>query len=292
MDYSTVTNQLFRPVDGREIDRLLQSARKAHGDFCVRPVYEFCLSCLDLTSLGAADTFDHVEALARKVADFNRHFPHLPVPATVCVYPVFVDVVGLVLGESETGITAVGAGFPVSKTFLEVKMLECAMAEENGADEIDIVIDLGHFLKGQYERVAGEIETIAGELDADTMLKVIIESGMLPGADDVRKASVLAMAAGADMIKTSTGINGPGASPEAVAVMCLAIRDYFAFSGRRVGIKVAGGVRRAEDAALYYAIVKEILGEEWLNPELFRIGASALANDLLSAIEGKEIDYF
>jgi deoxyribose-phosphate aldolase len=292
MDHSTVTNQLFGPVDPREIDRLLDPILSARAETCTRAVYEFCLGCLDVTSLGAADTPADIAALARKVADFNRHFPHLPPPATVCVHPDYVEVAGLALDGSETGITSVGGGFPVSKTFLEVKVLECAMAEENGADEIDVVIDLGRFLEGKYDLVAGEIETIRRELDANTVLKVIIESGMLPSPDDVRKASVLAMAAGADMIKTSTGINGPGASPRAVAVMCRAIADYYAFSGRRVGIKVAGGVRAAEDAALYYAIVKALLGEEWLDPEFFRIGASALADNLLSAIEGKEIKYF
>lgn len=292
MDYSFVTNTLFRPVDVAHIERLLEPIRAARAEYCTAEVYTFCLSCLDVTSLGAADTAADITALARKVAGFNRRFPHLPAPATVCVHPSLVEVAGLALGDSPTGITSVGGGFPISKTFPEVKMLECAMAEENGADEIDIVIDLGAFLEGRYEQVAGEIETIRGELDADTRLKVILETGMLPGPDEVRKAAVLAMTAGADLIKTSTGINGPGATPEAVAVMCEAAADYHALTGRPVGIKVAGGVRAAEDAALYYAIVRAILGRQWLDPEFFRIGASALANNLLSAIEGKEIGYF
>jgi deoxyribose-phosphate aldolase len=196
------------------------------------------------------------------------------------------------LGESEIGITAVGAGFPSSKTFLEVKMLECAMAEESGADEIDIVLNLGLFLDGDFDAVAGEIETIARELEPDTVLKVILETGLLPAAEDVRRAALLAMRAGADFIKTSTGKQGPGATPEAFRTMCEAARDYFNETGRRVGVKAAAGVRTAEDAAVYYTIVRDILGEVWLTPEFFRIGASALANSLLSAIEGREIGYF
>ena len=292
MDYTAIGDQLYRSVDNLAVEKFLQNLSSKHADHCNREVYEFCLGCLDLTSLGATDSPSHIHEFALKAADFNRHFPHLPHVATICVYPVFVDVAGLALNESEVGITSVGGGFPVSKTFLEVKMLECAMAEENGADEIDIVINLGHYLDGNYELVANEIETICHELNVDTVLKVIIESGMLSSLDDVRRASVLAMAAGADMIKTSTGINGPGASPEAVTVMCEGIKDYYEYSGKRVGMKVAGGVRTAEDAVLYYTIVKEILGEEWLTPELFRIGASALANNLLSAIEGHEVTYF
>ena len=170
-------------------------------------------------------------------------------------------------------------------------MLETAMAIENGADEVDMVINVGKILSGAYDEAAAEIEVIRGEAE-DATLKVILETGALPTPQIIRSASLVAMAAGADFIKTSTGKIEVSATAEAAVVMCEAIRDYYDVTGCKVGFKAAGGIRSAEDAALYYTIVKEILGEEWLTPELFRIGASSLANNLLSAIEGKEVRYF
>ena len=292
MDYSNITDRLFKDIDVHEVAEKAERFRTDTVYFRTKRVYAHCLSCLDLTSLGATDSRESVTAFARKAADFRKSFPHLPDVATVCVFPVFVDAVGLALEDSEIGITAVAGGFPSGQTFVEVKMLECAMAEENGADEIDIVLNPGLFRDGMYQVAAGEIEIIRQELDRDTVLKVIIESGLQPFLTDVRKAAVVAMAGGADMVKTSTGKNGAGAAPDAVVVMCEAIRDYFALTGEKVGIKVAGGVRTVEDAVLYYTIVKSVLGDEWLTPDLFRIGASSLANDLLSAIEDREVRYF
>lgn len=292
MDYSRIIDQLFRPVNHKEVENRLSSILDKCSENRQREVYETCFSCLDLTSLNANDSVGSITAFARKAAEFNRHFPHIPNVATLCVYPSYVDVVGIALGDSEIGITSVGGGFPTSQTFPEVKVLECAMAEESGADEIDIVLNLGLFTDRNYEAAANEIEMISHELESDTVLKVILEAGLLPTLEDVRHAAVLAMAGGADMIKTSTGKQGPGASPEAFLVMCEAARDYFDYAGKRVGVKVAGGVRTAEDVLVYYTIAKEILGEEWLTSEYFRIGASTLANDLLSKIEGKEVSYF
>lgn len=292
MDYSHITDRLFKDVGRKEIESRLEAIKAHVAGFQTKQVYEQCLSCVDLTSLNPTDSVKSITEFTRKASEFKRNFPHLPNVATLCVYPVLVDAVGLALGDSEIGITSVGGGFPAAKTFLEVKMLECAMAEENGADEVDIVMNLGLFLDGNYNVVANEIEMIRQELDDDTVLKVIIESGSMPDLTHVRKASVLAMAGGADMIKTSTGKNGIGATPEAVVVMCDAIRDYFDFSGKKIGIKVAGGVRTTEEAVMYYTIVKQILGDEWLTPELFRLGASSLANALLSSLEEREIVYF
>lgn len=292
MDYSHTMNHLFRPVNRKEAENRVETLLAGSKKNDSREVYEFCLSCLDLTTLNPDDSVESVGDFARKAAGFNRNFPHLPNVAAVCVYPSFVDVAGLALGESEISIVSVGAGFPASQTFPEVKVLECAMAEENGADEIDIVLNLGLYRDENYDAAANEIEMICRELDTDTILKVILETGLMPTLEDVRKASVLAMAAGADMIKTSTGKQGPGATPEAFLVMCEAVRDYAGHSGKRVGVKVAGGVRTVADAVAYYTIAKEILGEAWLTPEYFRIGASTLANALLSEIEGKEIVYF
>ena len=218
-------------------------------------------------------------------------YPHLQNVASICVYPPFVETVGLVIDATPLRITSVVGGFPSSQTFLEVKMLETAMAIENGADEVDMVINVGKILTEAYDEAAAEVEVIRGEAEEAT-LKVILETGALSSPALIRNASLLAMAAGADFIKTSTGKIDVSATPEAAIVMCEAIRDYYAKTGRKVGFKAAGGIRTAEDAALYYTIVKEILGEEWLTTELFRIGASSLANNLLSAIEGEEIKYF
>jgi deoxyribose-phosphate aldolase len=210
----------------------------------------------------------------------------------VCVYPSFVDVAGLALGGSRIAITSVAGGFPSSQTFIEVKMLEAAMAVESGADEIDVVISIGEMLDGELDRMAGTLALLREELGDQTVLKVIIESGALRSPQLIREASLLAMLSGADFVKTSTGKIEPAATPEAAVVMCTAIRDFAAKTGRQVGFKAAGGVRTAKDAALYYTIVEEILGAGWLDPALFRIGASGLANNLLSAIEGREIKYF
>jgi deoxyribose-phosphate aldolase len=199
--------------------------------------------------------------------------------------------VGLEIDGTPLKITAVAGGFPSSQTFLEVKMLEVAMAIENGADEIDVVLNVGKVLTGAYDEAANEIEVLREESEGAT-LKVILETGALHSPELIYNASLLAMAAGADFVKTSTGKITEGATPEAAVVMCLAIAEYHRKTGRRIGFKAAGGVRTAADAALYYTIVKELLSEEWLTPELFRIGASSLANELLSAIEGKEIKYF
>ena len=173
-----------------------------------------------------------------------------------------------------------------------MKALEVAMAVENGADEVDIVLNVGRMLTGEYDEAANEVEVIRTEMDEDVVLKVIIESGALKTPELIRKASLLSMLAGADFVKTSTGKIDVAATPEAAAVMCQAIKDYFEKTGRKVGFKAAGGVRTPEDAALYYTIVEEILGKEWLTTDLFRIGASSAANNLLSAIEGKEIKYY
>jgi deoxyribose-phosphate aldolase len=196
------------------------------------------------------------------------------------------------LGSSNIAITSVAGGFPASQTFIEVKMLEVAMAAESGADEVDVVINVGEMLTGDYDRMANTLEVLRGEIDDEVVLKVIIESGALRTPELIYKASLLAMMAGADFVKTSTGKTDVSATPEAAVVMCQAIRDYYEATGRKVGFKVAGGVRTAEQAALYYTIVEEILGAEWLNPSLFRIGASSLANNLISAIEGHEIKYY
>lgn len=257
-----------------------------------RAVWTACLGSIDLTSLGSTDSDSSIGEFVGRAARFGIDFPHLPTVAAVCVYPSMVDVAGLALGNSNIALASVAGGFPASQTFIEVKMLEVAMAVENGADEVDIVIGIGEILDGEYDRMASTLAIIRDEAGEDTVLKVIVESGALKTPALIRDASLLAMMAGADLVKTSTGKTDVGATPEAAVVMCRAIRDFYERTGRQVGFKVAGGIRTASEAALYYTIVEEILGPEWLTPQFFRIGASSLANNLLSAIEGREINYF
>ena len=266
-----------------EVDRIRKAAVRNHTP----EVYKLCYSAVDLTTLSCTDSVESVTEFAGKAVKFYQQFPHLPNVASICIYPPFVETVGVVVDGTDMRITSVAGGFPSSQTFLEVKVLEVAMAVE-----IDIVLNVGKMLEGHYDEVANEVEVIRTEMSPEVVLKVIIESGALKTPDLIRKASLLSMFAGADFVKTSTGKIDVSATPEAAVVMCQAIRDYYRKTGRKVGFKPAGGVRSAEDAALYYTIVEEILGKEWLTPELFRIGASSAANNLLTAIEGREVKFF
>ena len=266
-----------------EVDRIRKAAVRNHTP----EVYKLCYSAVDLTTLSCTDSVESVTEFAGKAVKFYRQFPHLPNVASICIYPPFVETVGVVVDGTDMRITSVAGGFPSSQTFLEVKVLEVAMAVE-----IDSVLNVGKMLEGHYDEVANEVEVIRAEMSPEVVLKVIIESGALKTPDLIRKASLLSMFAGADFVKTSTGKIDVSATPEAAVVMCQAIRDYYRKTGRKVGFKPAGGVRSAEDAALYYTIVEEILGKEWLTPELFRIGASSAANNLLTAIEGREVKFF
>ncbi len=254
-------------------------------------VYKFCYSAIDLTTLSCTDSVESVQTFVRKALDFYEKYPHIPNVASICVYPSFVETVGLEIDGTPMRITSVAGGFPASQSFIEVKALEVAMAIENGADEIDIVLNPGMMLAGHDSEAASEVELLREEAK-DVVLKVIIESGALKTPELIRRASLVSMFAGADFIKTSTGKIDVAATPEAAFVMCHAIKDYYNLTGRKVGFKAAGGVRTPEDAALYYTIVEEVLGKEWLTTDLFRIGASSAANNLISAIEDKDIKYF
>ena len=253
-------------------------------------VYKQCLSQIDLTSLNGSDTAAHIEAMTRRVNEFQQHFPHLPNVAALCVYPALVPVVKETLTEP-IGIAAVTGGFPASQTFLEVKVAETAMTVLEGATEIDVVISVGKFLEGRYEEVCDELSEIKASC-RDAHLKVILETGELHTASNIKKAALLAMASGADFIKTSTGKTSVSATPEAAYVMCQAISQWNEKNQAKVGFKPAGGISTTEDAVKHYTIVKEILGKEWLDNRLFRFGASRLANNLLTSIEGKEVKYF
>lgn len=252
---------------------------------------ELAFSCIDLTTLNSTDTITRVKAFTERVNDFESDYPNLPNVAAICVYPNMVRTVKENMRDDNVNIAAVAGGFPGSMSFIEVKVKEARMAVDYGADEIDIVLPLWAFLDGDDMICREEVFTIK-EAIGDAHLKVILETGALADPEQIRHASFLAMESGADFIKTSTGKMTPAATPEAAIEMCHAIKDYHRKTGRKVGFKPAGGISTTEDAILYLTIVSEILGEEWMTPSLFRIGASRLANNLLNALLDEEIKYF
>ena len=254
-------------------------------------VLKFSLGCIDLTTLNPTDNEERVRNFTQRVNDFEEKYPELDNVASICVYPNFAEVVNMNLDVSEVHTTVVAAGFPSSQTFSEIKVAECALAVASGADEVDIVIGVGQFLQGAYEEMCDTIAECKAACK-DAIFKVILETGALKTASNIMKASILAIYSGADFIKTSTGKLDPAATPEAVLVMCKAAKAYYEQTGNKIGIKVAGGVRTPEDAVKYYCIVKSVLGEEWLTKDLYRIGASSAANNLLSAILGEPVKHF
>ena len=272
---------------GKEVAKIKVAANR-NGNI---DVYKFCYSAIDLTTLSCTDSHESVRAFARKAVEFTQKYPNIPNVASICVYPPFVEDVGLEVDGTPMRITSVAGAFPASQSFIEVKALEVAMAIENGADEIDIVLNPGLIISNHIDEAASEVELLCNEAK-DVVLKVIIESGALKTPELIRRASLVSMFAGADFIKTSTGKIDVAATPEAAFVMCHAIKDYYQKTGRKVGFKAAGGVKTPEDAALYYTIVEEVLGKEWLTTDLFRIGASSAANNLISAIVDKPTTYF
>lgn len=254
-------------------------------------VKKFLFNCIDLTTLKSEDSDESVMKFTQKVNQFDELHPDLKNVAAICVYPNFAEIVKDTLEVEDVKIACVSGGFPSSQTFIEVKVAETAMAIMEGADEIDIVISVGKFLSGNYEEMCDEIQELK-ETCKDHHLKVILETGALKTASNIKKASILSMYAGADFIKTSTGKQQPAATPEAAYVMCQAIKEYYKETGIKIGFKPAGGINTVNDALVYYTIVKEVLGKEWLNNSLFRLGTSRLANLLLSDILGQETKFF
>jgi len=248
-------------------------------------------SLLDLTTLNPEDNDSTAHKFTHLLNAFPESFPGIPSVAAICVYPLLVEEIRAGLTAPGVKIAAVGAGFPSSQTFLAIKLAECGLLVKKGADEIDVVISAGRFLAGEYLQVLNELILIR-EATSGVKLKVILETGLLKSAANIRLASLIAMEAGADFIKTSTGKIPVAATPEAVNVMAKAIRDYYAHTGRAVGIKAAGGIAEKSDAVNYYYMISKLLGDEWLNAERFRIGASRLANNLLTQITGHEVRYF
>ncbi len=258
---------------------------------------KFLFSIIDLTSLNVSDTRSEIADMTEKVNWFTKTFPNLPNVAAICVYPTLVPVVKKTLSISGVEIAAVGAGFPASQTFFDIKTLECKRAVIEGATEVDTVISVGEFFEKNYDYVFREIAAQKNSIDG-AHLKLIIESGAMRNMKEIRIASLLAMEAGADFIKTSTGKITPAATPEAAYIMCNCIKEFYNLTGKRIGFKPAGGISTADEAIIYYTIVNEVLGDDWLNKKYFRIGASRLANNLLTEIskmstgDDKPILYF
>ena len=279
---------------GRSLEMLAGNLKNGASE----QVDKDCFSMMDLTTLKTDDTPASVQKLVRKVNEFRNERPEWPLPASVCVYPNFASVVKEAR-QCDFNITVVSACFPSSQSFLEVKLLECEKAVEAGADEVDIVLALNAFLAGDYETAAEEIRQVrtvidrAAEKDGRKVhLKVILETGLLHTPELVAEASFLAMEAGADFIKTSTGKVDVNATPIAAYVMCECISRYYKATGKKIGFKPAGGISSAMDALCYYSIVSTILGKEWLNKDLFRFGVSRVANSLISAVEESTVKYF
>lgn len=256
-----------------------------------KDVYKLLFNTIDLTTLKTTDSPASVARFTERVNAFEEEYPELLPVAGICVYPNFAPVVRTVLDVSGVDVVCVSGAFPSSQSFTEVKIAETALAVEGGADEIDIVLNVGNFLDGDYQEVCDEF-TEQKHACRDARLKIILETGALGTAKNIRDAAILAVNCEADFIKTSTGKEYPGASLEAAYVMCKVIKEYFEQTGRMVGFKAAGGVATTEDAVKYYTLVKEILGEEWLNKDRFRLGASRLANNLLSDIIDKQVKFF
>ena len=286
MEYEHLLKEYTAASSDAQIAEIVAQAVKDSQQNLNADVYKFCFSAIDLTTLMETDSDVSVERFVNDAVELPRKHEGLPNVASICVYPTFVDIAGLGVEGTTIGVTSVAGGFPSSQTFLEVKMLEVSMAVENGADEIDVVINVGELMQGEYNQMANDLEMMRKEAGEDITFKEILETNALKTPELIKKAALLAMFAGADFVKTSTGKNKGGATPEAAVVMCQAIKEYYEKTGRKVGFKAAGGIRTAEDAALYYTIVKNMLGEEWLEPGLFRLGASALTDNLINAIYG------
>lgn len=292
-------NKYGYALSGEEIASRIKTVEDNLPETAAPEVLKLCFSIMDLTTLKSNDTVASVKALVEKANGVMEAFPGYPLPASICVYPNFASVVRDVRCCPELHVTTVAACFPSSQSFLDVKVQECRLAVRDGADEIDIVLALNHFLAGEYDAAAEEIVAVRKALDEEgekagrkITLKVILETGLLADPELIARASFLAMEAGADFIKTSTGKVEVNATPTAALVMCECIRLFNLKTGRKVGFKAAGGISNAKDALEYYQIVSSVLGEEWLNKELFRFGVSRLGNSLVSAIEGKAVYYF
>lgn len=274
-------------VVAAEVAKIMENT----GKYATPEVYQFLFSSIDLTTLSSEDSQRSVAAFTQRVNDFDNDYPQYRNVAAICVYSNFAEVVSSHLDVEGVDVAVVAGGFPSSQTFTAVKVADVALAVAGGATEVDVVMNVGMLLDENYEDLCDELIELKHTCK-NARLKVILETGALKTAQRIREASVLALWSEADFLKTSTGKLYPGASLEAAWIMCQCIKEYYELTGRKVGFKAAGGIRTAEEAVRYYTVVKETLGDEWLTHDLFRLGASSLANALLSAMEGTEVKYF
>ncbi len=281
--YETVLNQYSSAPGEQEIAQAVKRADETAEKNNTKEVLKEIYSCLDLTTLKCTDNAESVLAMTEKVNSLEEKYPDLKNVAAICVYPNFANIVSQSLEVENVEVACVSGGFPSSQTFSEVKIAETALALQDGATEIDIVLNIGKFLSGDYESVCDEIQELK-DLCGERSLKVILETGALQSAENIKKAAILSIYSGADFIKTSTGKENPAATPEAAYVMCSTIKEYYEKTGRKIGFKAAGGINSVKDTLLYYTIVENTLGKEWLNSKLFRIGTSRLAATLLAEI--------
>lgn len=285
------------PVNETQVAKAIIEAKSKVKELNTVENLKTAFSLIDLTTLNATDTLEKARHMAEKVNDFPSRYEGIPHVAAICVYPPLVKTVATYLKIKTVGLASVGAGFPSSQTFINIKEQECKQAALSGATDVDIVISLGTWLSGDYATVFEEIKKLNASI-GNSHLKTILETGVLKTVEHIWNASIVAMEAGTEFIKTSTGKMDPAATPEAAYIMCLAIKAYHEKTGRKVGIKPAGGIATTDDALLYLAIVKMVLGDEWLNKKLFRIGASRLANNLVTDIvkletgRDEEVKYF
>jgi deoxyribose-phosphate aldolase len=285
-----LNNYNYTP-NNEELDKQLSLIQSNLDNWVTESNLKDCLGYMDLTSLNSSDTPEKIANLTHKVNNFNDVYKGYPTPASICVYPNLGEIVRKNLTAKGVNVTVVGGVFPNSQSFLDVKILECKTAVERGADEVDIVLALNSFLAGDYDKAANEIREIKKAI-GDKHLKVILETGALGSAEKIAAASFLAMEAGADFIKTSTGKQEPAATPMAAIVMCECIKVFYEKTGKKIGFKPAGGMVAPKDAICYLAIVDTILGKEWLSAEYFRLGASRLANNILSELEQQTVSYY
>lgn len=277
--------------DAEVIEKVSRIIEEKLEENNTQEVKKFLLGSIELTTLKACDSEESVLQLTERVNEFDNLYPNLPHVAAICVYPCFANIVSQSLEVEGVEVTCVSGSFPSSQAQIEVKTIETALALKDGATEIDIVMSIGRFLSGDYETLCDEISELKA-VCGEQKMKVILETGLLGSAENIKKAAILAMYSGADYIKTSTGKENPAATPEAAYVMCQAIKEYFEKTGIQIGFKPAGGINTVQDALVYYTIVKEVLGEKWLTNQWFRLGTSRLANLLLSDIVGEEIRFF
>jgi deoxyribose-phosphate aldolase len=287
------TKMNFPPLPLKKdlLGELVRAISASADRLFVSETVRFIFSCIDLTTLNSYETPAEVAEFTRNVNSFPEKFPDIPNVAAICVYPNMVSVVRENLAATGVSVCSVAGGFPSSMTFRSLKEEEARLAVIAGADEVDIVMPLWAFREGSHEYCLGEIAAVSRAI-GDTRLKVILESGVLGDPVAIWEASLISLQAGAHFIKTSTGKMPVSATPEAAVIMCHSLRYWYESTGEKRGFKAAGGIVTPSDAILYMAIVKEILGDEWLTPELFRIGASRLANNLLSAYFGRETSHF